>query len=267
MKDCFSVGEVCKIKGISVGSLRYYEELELLVPVYVNPSNGYRYYSHQQMVYLDVILTCIDLDIPLKDVKQYFSPVGHIDLASIQKMGEEIAEKKMEKIKGHLAMFEFWTKHGEETEEILRQDKRGKSCKKQEKTRHFYCLPYEWNQFYLGEYEKIYAEMTKQLREQPTGFGFEEGILLKKIRGKYQCFVFCQVSKGMKGKTMTIPSGVYSSELVVGSTELMKKITSIEEKSDILLGRFLFHHQFKPEKQYFELQKRVVSDDLKRNDP
>lgn len=264
MKDYFSVGEVCKIKDISVGSLRYYEELGVLCPVYVSPSNGYRYYSHQQMLQLDVIITCIDLDIPLKDVKQYFSEEGHINFAAIQKMGEDIAEKKMQKIKGHLEMFRFWTKHGEETEEILRQSKFGIPCIKQEKKRYFYCLPYENEVFCLGEYEKIHGALIKDLREQQVGIGYEEGLFFKKVRGKVRCYVFCQVNKGILGKTMTVPSGSYRSDFIRGSEKLMIELHDLTEKNDIAVGRFLFHHQFEPEHQYFALERRILEKNEKK---
>lgn len=258
MKEYFSVGEVCKLKDISVGSLRYYEELGVLIPVYVNQSNGYRYYSHQQMLHLDVIITCIDLDIPLKEVKQYFSEEGQINFLAIQKMGENIAEKKMEKIRGHLEMFRFWTKHGEETEEILRQSKTKKPCVKTKKRRYFYCKPYESDGFCLGEYEKIHGSLIKDLRGKQLGFGYEEGLLLKKIRGKFKCFVFCQVNRPISGITRTVPSGTYLSEFISGSDVLMKNMWERQEKTDLLVGRFLFHHQFKPEQPHFELETRIL---------
>ncbi|MCD8153837.1 MAG: MerR family DNA-binding transcriptional regulator [Clostridiales bacterium] len=66
MQSYLSIGEVAKIRNIDVQSLRNYEKLGILIPAYVNPENGYRYYSLGQIMVLDTIILCIDLGIPLK---------------------------------------------------------------------------------------------------------------------------------------------------------------------------------------------------------
>ncbi|WP_334329086.1 MerR family transcriptional regulator [Companilactobacillus sp. HBUAS59699] len=45
MDKLHTIGETAKICGVSRKTLRFYEELGLLVPDYVCPDNGYRYYS------------------------------------------------------------------------------------------------------------------------------------------------------------------------------------------------------------------------------
>ena len=41
----FSIGEFSKITGLSVKTLRFYHEKELLAPTQVDPQSGYRYYD------------------------------------------------------------------------------------------------------------------------------------------------------------------------------------------------------------------------------
>ena len=48
MKELYSIGEVSEIMGVSVQTLRYYSNINLILPKYVNPSTGYRYYSVDQ---------------------------------------------------------------------------------------------------------------------------------------------------------------------------------------------------------------------------
>ena len=43
--DYLSIGEMAKINHITVTTLRLYDELDLLKPVYVNPETNYRYYD------------------------------------------------------------------------------------------------------------------------------------------------------------------------------------------------------------------------------
>lgn len=70
MENLLSIGEVAKIRNVNVQSLRYYEKLGILIPAYINPETGYRYYSLEQIMILDTIILCVDLGIPLKDLKK-----------------------------------------------------------------------------------------------------------------------------------------------------------------------------------------------------
>lgn len=44
-----SIGEFSKICSVSTKTLRYYAEIGLLIPDEINPENGYRYYSIEQL--------------------------------------------------------------------------------------------------------------------------------------------------------------------------------------------------------------------------
>ncbi|MCA0149323.1 MerR family transcriptional regulator [Rossellomorea vietnamensis] len=42
----YKVSEFSKMTGMSKETLRYYAEVKLLEPVYINPANNYRYYDN-----------------------------------------------------------------------------------------------------------------------------------------------------------------------------------------------------------------------------
>lgn len=44
MQTILKIGEVNKIYGVSLDTLRYYDKIGLLKPI-VDPNNSYRYYS------------------------------------------------------------------------------------------------------------------------------------------------------------------------------------------------------------------------------
>jgi len=71
-----TIGEVSKIKKISIKSLRYYEHIGILVPVKINPENGYRYYSADQLLAIDMIKFLASMDIPLKEWHTYIHREG-----------------------------------------------------------------------------------------------------------------------------------------------------------------------------------------------
>lgn len=45
----YTIGEISKIVKISIDALRYYDEIGLLKPHYIDPSSRYRYYSEDQV--------------------------------------------------------------------------------------------------------------------------------------------------------------------------------------------------------------------------
>ncbi len=89
--ELLSIGEAAKLKQVSVKSLRYYETIGILKPAYVDPSSGYRYYSPNQMIDLDVILTCIELGIPLKSLTDHKTNRGSLNLKELLISGRDTA--------------------------------------------------------------------------------------------------------------------------------------------------------------------------------
>ena len=57
MKDRYTIGEVAELLNISPQSLRFYDKAGVVVPVYTNPKTGYRYYSYDQIHYIDRVST------------------------------------------------------------------------------------------------------------------------------------------------------------------------------------------------------------------
>lgn len=55
MSQLHSIGEAAEICGVSRKTLRFYEELGLLNPDYVCPSNGYRYYSEDTVQMIPIL--------------------------------------------------------------------------------------------------------------------------------------------------------------------------------------------------------------------
>ena len=102
-KELLSIGEVATMKNLSIKGLRYYEKIGILKPAYVNPDTGYRYYSMSQMIDLDVIATCLELDIPLKSLTNHLSEDGALNLESLLLEGQAIAIEKIHRSQAALA--------------------------------------------------------------------------------------------------------------------------------------------------------------------
>lgn len=79
----FSIGDVAKMFHLSVGLLRYYEKIGLLLPEYVDKETGYRYYNVRQFESLNTIRYLRVLDMPLEQISDF---VNNRELGKIQGM-------------------------------------------------------------------------------------------------------------------------------------------------------------------------------------
>ncbi len=71
MENLFSIGELAHYQNISKQTLIFYDKIGLFRPAYVDPHNGYRYYSAQQIDYLDTILIMKRLGFSLKEIRAH----------------------------------------------------------------------------------------------------------------------------------------------------------------------------------------------------
>ncbi len=64
----FRIGSFARLGGLSAKQLRAYDELGIFRPVWVDPSNDYRYYSPAQLPELRRILALRELGLPLDEI-------------------------------------------------------------------------------------------------------------------------------------------------------------------------------------------------------
>ena len=71
MENLFSIGELAKYQNISKQTLIFYDKIGLFRPAYVDPDNGYRYYSAAQLDFLDTILIMKKIGFSLKEIQAH----------------------------------------------------------------------------------------------------------------------------------------------------------------------------------------------------
>ncbi len=93
-KGFYQIGEVSKLCNISIKTLRYYDEIELLIPEKIDSNSGYRYYSNEQLTLVLVIKHFKEAGFSLKEIKQL---LGREDLeynkTKIKEKCKEIDDK------------------------------------------------------------------------------------------------------------------------------------------------------------------------------
>ncbi|HAX39774.1 MAG TPA: MerR family transcriptional regulator, partial [Clostridiales bacterium] len=75
-KPYFSIGEVAKMKDVTIKALRHYHEMGLLIPAYIDEATGYRYYSIEQFLYIDMIRFAINAGTSLKELNRLLKNAG-----------------------------------------------------------------------------------------------------------------------------------------------------------------------------------------------
>lgn len=74
-KKYLSIGDFSKLSDISRKNLIYYDTIGILKPIFTK-ENGYRYYSYNQLNEVSIIFALKDLDIPLKEIKNYLDNIS-----------------------------------------------------------------------------------------------------------------------------------------------------------------------------------------------
>lgn len=162
MKNHLSIGDVSKLKGVSVKSLRYYGELGILPPAYINKKTGYRYYSMEQMVIVDLIITCLDFGIPLKNFHNYIMQDGLLNMEKILSDAEKIANQKILNIKKSLIALENISNHLSITTAIKTHE-----GVYHRKISQRFLLTEEWSgdiydiRLFMGKITKLYDDIEK----------------------------------------------------------------------------------------------------------
>lgn len=87
-KDLFRIGDVAKMFHLSVSSLRHYENIGLVLPEYISPESGYRYYSTEQFEILNTIRYLRALDMPLSEIENF------LENRDIDCMEEKLLQQK-----------------------------------------------------------------------------------------------------------------------------------------------------------------------------
>jgi DNA-binding transcriptional MerR regulator len=105
----FRIGDFSKLARVSVKALRFYDEVGLLKPTYVDRDTGYRYYSATLLPRLNRILAFKELGLPLGEIIHLLNgdlPVDRV-LESLRSRRTELA-RRIERERSQLAEVESW---------------------------------------------------------------------------------------------------------------------------------------------------------------
>lgn len=221
MKKLYSIGQTSKMMGVSIQTLRYYSNINLLHPKYVNPQTGYRYYSNDQFHFIDRIKYLQNLGLSLTDIRTILNAgnisllIHHLTDKKLEVQKEiEAAQEKYDDLQWYIDYFNYVVQdYFEDVPYKLVLKKRyllAVDCKENEEKAKFHIrlntlkhskgyrsLKYKRQFSYIVDLEKLLHKELKPLNlgmfiKQPPDFTSEYVIEIP--GGEYLCF---------KGKILT----------------------------------------------------------------
>lgn len=203
-----TIKEFAELCQVHPKSLRYYDSLGILKPCFVNPKNGYRYYSLYQKHLVGAIQHLVEVGIPVKNFNQYLSPQnkeihwGKIAEDAISMLEEKIDKEQnlLKRLKNLSSDFQFFETVGSDLYSYRF-------------TQEHLCLgvPFDGTRN-TPEWESMLKHLLQTIRKH----GLEEGLISSILRLKedgvwkqYLCFPIASLPENdIDGfRTITLPKG------------------------------------------------------------
>ena len=89
----YKIGDFSRLTNISIRTLRYYDEIGILKPEYVDPYSGYRYYTDKNLDEVKSIVFLKNLSFSLEEIAQCKDSITS-DILEVKK--NQLIEKRNE---------------------------------------------------------------------------------------------------------------------------------------------------------------------------
>lgn len=99
MKEYFSISKTAKIVGVTAETLRHYDRIGLIKPSKVDEWTNYRYYSAQDIVYLNTIKALQSLGLTLSKIKEIIYLEDFNKIVETLTQAEKSADNKISELK------------------------------------------------------------------------------------------------------------------------------------------------------------------------
>ncbi|WP_405979563.1 MerR family transcriptional regulator [Streptomyces sp. NBC_00158] len=94
-RNLLPIGQFSQASGLSITALRHYDASGVLVPAYVDPVSGYRYFRRDQVRTAQAVRSLRQLEIPVEEVRRLLGG-GEAELVAALKARLRAAERRLE---------------------------------------------------------------------------------------------------------------------------------------------------------------------------
>lgn len=185
------IQEFARMTGVSVRTLHYYDEIELLVPACVDKDTGYRYYDQASLLRMQEILFYRELDFSLKSIGQILSSPNYDAKQSLSEQRNLLILKKerLERLisaidhamKGENVMSAFDNSKFDAYKAEARQRWGNTDAYREHAERTKNYSKTKWNEL-AGEMNEIFAEFALCMKNGETPDSAEVQNLVKALQ-------------------------------------------------------------------------------------
>lgn len=245
MKQYLTISEFAKLRNVDVNSIRYYEKLKILLPAWIDPQTKYRYYLPDQLVLLDIIILCIRLGIPLKDLQKYVDSSGSLDKRSILEDGKAAMQKRVAEMQLGLELIQFNLDNMEQNQAY--SDNMG-IYMREIPERFLIEKPFIGSWSDVGQKENAAMELFQYAQEHDLSPVFPAGILIHPDAAPNTFSFFFQVLHPSSGENgiIHIPAGTFAciqADLTPDTQllELLEKHFPRQNQGTVLISNMLLN--------------------------
>lgn len=189
-QNLLTIGNLSKQTGVHVKSLRYYEQLGILLPAYTDPDTGYRYYTFSQIPVVDAIRACIFLDIPLKEFTGFLTrDQRRIHYKKLFSHGTMLAHRKIRDIQEKLRLLEKFRKQMGREEDLLLH---GEQAIHALPEKYCWVAPYAGKQ-HTPEFNILITRIFDDINRCQLRLGAEAGLLSFHRKAGTEQFLYVEV--------------------------------------------------------------------------
>ncbi|MDM5426319.1 MerR family transcriptional regulator [Bacillus mycoides] len=242
VKTLFSIGEVAKIKDITIKALRYYHKMGILIPTYVDESTGYRYYSIDQFIHIDIIKSCRELNTSIVELQEIFKECDMDKLLQFLQLKRDEAEEHIRKMKEVMETIDVLNAKVGSSKDILKNDEISIKFFEQ---RYVIVAPCKE----VGSLQELlyYSDLEKIIQDYEEKMSMEMGILYnvnekwdvepKYVFNKVQDYVHMEEMQNIK----VLPGGKYVTLAYSKENEEERRNTMIKyiKENDIEVESFI----------------------------
>ena len=250
MSEYLTIGELAKTNSVSVKALRYYEKIGILKPAYINPHNGYRYYTHKQSLIVSFIITFLELNIPLKNFKNYI----HDDTLDTDKLlfdSSALLNKELQRLQFIKNKITNISRHIQESSDCLKQRKYQKHFSQ----RYFVITPANSNILFNKDYIRKINELYKDIEEKNLIPLYQNGIIYMKENNKITSYIFVEIEQPLQNFNyiISIPEGLFNCQTCINAPEIYQnEIKYTDCQYTLLVERWI--PQVNSENIFIEIQ-------------
>lgn len=106
--NLLSIGEFAQLSRMTIKALHYYEKINLLQPVWIDPESGYRYYDASQLHFAQIIGLFTDLDIRLNSLTDELrTEYLETDYKELLTYGRKATKEKIEELSKKMRYIDY----------------------------------------------------------------------------------------------------------------------------------------------------------------